>query len=252
MFSPCSIHTPLLELRVAEGVPPHGHRPLQLKILDQRVAVRCDGSAGPAIGPQRIFSAVVAGNFIDLSHQHRAAHRRLQSGNQQSMVAARQIPADGARGKPADTVGHQPFTLLGHFQHSADFAAKFHDRGWCRGLHGFFHGRAGRLCFGDFRLRRGQALTSLGLSSSGIILPRPPCLLAAGRGVVFAKLSAYTSGLNLCVELRICTATSSRPNSTALLRIRSDAPNCSSRDAWSASWRDLQRCAGPHRRASAV
>jgi len=53
------------------------------------------------------------------------SNRGTQRSNQKTVIAARQIAADGSRRIATEAVRHQPFPLFGDFKRAANLAAEF-------------------------------------------------------------------------------------------------------------------------------
>ena len=49
----------------------------------------------------------------------------MEGRDQQTMIATGQVTTDGSGGIAADSVGDQPFPLVGEFERAADLAAEF-------------------------------------------------------------------------------------------------------------------------------
>jgi hypothetical protein len=77
---------------------------------------------------ERKIRSGVADKFIEVGDKLRAAHRRLQSSDQQTVVAARVAPRNCSGSVSADAVGDEPLTRFRGGEVSADFTAKLNFR----------------------------------------------------------------------------------------------------------------------------
>ena len=68
-------------------------------------------------------------DFVERANEMCAARRRLQRGDEQSVVAASGGAGDGAGGEAADAVGDEPFALFSGGEVGADFGAEGDNRG---------------------------------------------------------------------------------------------------------------------------
>ena len=102
----------LLDERVGDRVCPHGRRPVQGEALDRGMAAWLDRAAGPAVSGERERAPVVRDDLVGLGDEERPPQRRIQGGDEQPVVAARQRAGDGARGVATDAVGAEPFPPL--------------------------------------------------------------------------------------------------------------------------------------------
>src|SRR5215469_2757398 len=79
---------------------------------------------GVAIGAELVRAAVDRQSFFKLREQDESADRRLSCSDQKSMVSARIASVDCARGKPADSVGLQPFAAKRRIEIAANILAE--------------------------------------------------------------------------------------------------------------------------------
>src|SRR5205807_4017588 len=139
------------EQSVGRRESPYRTRAFQVETLKVEVALGLDGAAGPAICSERVARTVVVGRLFQLCDELRSSERRMEGGDQQAMIAAGQIAADGSGGVAADTVRNEPFPLFGNFQRPAYLTPEFYCHAARRaGRFGFR--RAGlSLCVGHFK-----------------------------------------------------------------------------------------------------
>ena len=95
-----------------------------MESLDVAVTFRSYRPVRPAIREKRKFLGGVPRRFIELCDEESAAERRLQRGDQQSVVATRLVPRDRAERVAADAVGHQPLARFRGAQVAANVAAE--------------------------------------------------------------------------------------------------------------------------------
>src|SRR6185437_10624076 len=86
-----------------------------------------DGPARELVGGQIPLPPQVAHAGFDLCRQQRAFDRRIQARDQKTMVTAGIAAGDGAAGKAAQTVGHQPLVAAGALPAAADMSAQYHE-----------------------------------------------------------------------------------------------------------------------------
>src|SRR5215469_16471716 len=79
---------------------------------------------GVAIGAELVRAAVDRQSFFKLREQDESADRRLSCSDQKSMVSARIASVDCARGKPANSVGLQPFAAKRRIEVAANILAE--------------------------------------------------------------------------------------------------------------------------------
>jgi hypothetical protein len=101
----------LFQQRISHGVAPHRHRALQEEPLQVDEPLGRHFRAGPAVGIQAVALPAIVHALVELGHQQRAAHRRLECRDEQPVVAPRQHAADRSHRIPAYPVGHQPLAL---------------------------------------------------------------------------------------------------------------------------------------------
>src|ERR1019366_215489 len=100
-----------------------------MKALDVAETIGYYRSTNPAIcGQFEALGAVLCG-LIELCQKKSTAQRRVQSGDQQSVVTARLMTGDRPARISADPVRHQPLARFPRGQIAADFAAEIDDRG---------------------------------------------------------------------------------------------------------------------------
>ena len=114
----------LFQQRIGQGKRPHRRGAFQMKSLDVAIALRSDHAASPAIGSQLELLAAVHCRLVQLRQQQRPPKRRLQCGDQQSVVAARLETRDRSERISANAVGHQPLARFRRRKIAADFATE--------------------------------------------------------------------------------------------------------------------------------
>jgi hypothetical protein len=124
----------LFEQGVGEGVAPDGRGAFEMKAFQVAQPFLFDRGIGPAVGEEGEVGAVVFAVFVELSQQEGAAERRLEGGDEEAVVAAREQTGDRAHREAANAVGHQPFTALGNGQVATNFASEL-DHGCAPSAH---------------------------------------------------------------------------------------------------------------------
>jgi len=113
-----------LDERARECKLPHGRRSVEIKSLEVQIAARIDRARAPAIGREVVRFAQVRARLIELRAEQRPAARRLERGDEQPVIAARQRTVDRARGIAADAVRYEPLARVRRRKIAADVATE--------------------------------------------------------------------------------------------------------------------------------
>ena len=99
-----------------------------MKILEEEKTFGIDRAAGPVMGGERETLSGIVGNFVDGRNELRAPQRRLQSGDEQPVIAASLAAADRAGSVSTDSIGDKPLARFGSSKIATNLAAKLNFR----------------------------------------------------------------------------------------------------------------------------
>jgi len=116
----------LFKERIGQSERPYGRGSLQVKSFDVQVTLGRECAVRPAVREEFVRVLAVSRRFFEPGKQQRAPHRRIERGNQQSMVGARLKPGNCPESVPAQAVCHQPFARFRSAQVAANFAAEIY------------------------------------------------------------------------------------------------------------------------------